>query len=188
MKRLVYVITGAAGSGKTSVQRYLIQKYHMSKVITHTTRAPRQNEQDGVDYYFENPVTFAQNHYLEQVQYSNNQYGSSYEGIERAWQGSSDAVIVLDTKGAITYANQLGDQAVIIYMQVADLNELADRMEKRGDSPELIKQRLVSPENQRDLQLPQELVGKAHVINNVDWETTKMRVDQVVSETREIKD
>ncbi|MCY9806509.1 AAA family ATPase [Lentilactobacillus senioris] len=184
MKRLVYVITGAAGSGKTSVQRYLIEKYHMSKVITHTTRAPRQNERDGVDYYFESPTTFPQNHYLEQVQYSSNQYGSSYEGIERAWQNSSNAVIVLDTKGAITYANELGDQAVIIFMQVADFAELAERMKKRGDSPELIEQRLASPENQRDLHLPQELVGKSHVISNVDWEATKQQVDQVITETK----
>lgn len=184
MKRLVYVITGAAGSGKTSVQRYLIAKYQMSKVITHTTRVPRQNERDGVDYYFENPTSFARNHYLEKVQYSGHQYGSSYEGIERAWQNSADAVIVLDTKGAITYAKELGDQAVIIFMQVADLNELAERMKKRGDSPELIEQRLVSPENQRDLQLPQELVSKAHVISNVDWENTQTQVDQVIAETK----
>lgn len=184
MKQLVYVITGAAGSGKTSVQRYLMEKYKMSKVITHTTRKPRQNEKDGIDYYFETPETFTHNHYLEQVQYSSKQYGSSYEGLQRAWESSPDAVIVLDTKGAITYAQELGAQAVIIFMQVADLAELEERMKKRGDSPELINQRLVSPENQRDLQLPKKLVGKAYVINNVNWEETKRLVDQVVAKTK----
>lgn len=183
MKKLVYVITGAAGSGKTTVQKYLLEKYHMNKVITHTTRAPRSYEADGVDYYFETPETFKNNHYLEDVQYSGNRYGSSYEGLQRAWETSANAVIVLDTKGAITYANELGDQAVIIFMQVDNLTELAARMKERGDDETLIEQRLVSSENQRDLHLPAELEGRSYVINNLDWDATKKAIDEVVEQT-----
>ncbi len=58
MKNRVFVITGAAGSGKTTVRDYLHDKYKMARVITHTTRPPRANERDGVDYYFEDDKSF----------------------------------------------------------------------------------------------------------------------------------
>lgn len=182
-KNKVYVLTGAAGSGKTTVQQYLMDHYQMAKVITHTTRAPRANEQDTVDYYFETPTSFENNHYLESVDYSGKRYGSSMEGLKRAWQKNSNACIVLDTAGAITYANELKSQAVIIYLQVRDTKTLVHRMQTRGDQADVIEQRLHSDENQRDLHLPAALINVAHVINNDDWQSTKQQVDQIVAQT-----
>ncbi|WP_318530553.1 AAA family ATPase [Apilactobacillus micheneri] len=43
-KEKLIVITGATGSGKTTVRNYLVDQYHVGKVITHTTRSPRKNE------------------------------------------------------------------------------------------------------------------------------------------------
>ena len=67
MKHVV-VITGAPGTGKTTVRNYLTQKYGMSKILTHTTRPKRQGEVHGVDYYFETDESFDQNHFLEHVE------------------------------------------------------------------------------------------------------------------------
>ncbi|MSE20932.1 guanylate kinase, partial [Lactobacillus parabuchneri] len=75
MKNRVFVITGAAGSGKTTVRDYLHDQYKMARVITHTTRAPRANERDGIDYYFEDNESFFDNHFLESVHYAGNYYG-----------------------------------------------------------------------------------------------------------------
>ena len=58
----VFVIAGAAGSGKTTVAKYLHDRYKMERVITHTTRASRPNERDGVDYHFETPATMNKLH------------------------------------------------------------------------------------------------------------------------------
>lgn len=105
----VIVITGASGAGKTSVARYLWEKYGVPRVITHTDREPREGEIDGVDYYFENLDSWHQNHFIEQVNYSGHKYGSSYEGLERAWAKSKQSnhpgiiSLVVDTVGAITY-------------------------------------------------------------------------------------
>ena len=75
MKRKVFVLTGNTGTGKTTVANYLNEFYEMPKVITHTTRPPRDGEVDQVDYYFENDASFGDNHYLESVEYSHYRYG-----------------------------------------------------------------------------------------------------------------
>ena len=180
MSRHVYVICGAAGSGKTTVATYLREHFDMHKVITHTTRAPRPNERDGVDYHFESGSSMARLHLLESVTYDQAQYGSSLEGLEEGWQQGRDDVIVLDTKGAMTYRRKLGDQVTVIFLTVSKLNVLAKRMGKRGDMKSAIESRLRSPEYHRDLHLPRSLHGVAQVVVNDDWATTKAHLDRIV--------
>lgn len=181
MKKRVFVITGATGTGKTTVSDYLRDYYHMPKVITHTTRPPRKGEMNGVDYYFENDESFDQNHYLEQVAYAGYRYGSSHEGLDAAFEINPYITIVLDTKGAATYAEQLGDEAVIIFLTVSQDADLIDRMTKRGDDSTMLKERLDSPEYRRDLTLPSALEHVAHVIVNDNLATTKVKIDDIVT-------
>lgn len=176
MKHVV-VITGAPGTGKTTVRNYLTQKYGMSKILTHTTRPKRQGEVDGVDYYFETDESFDQNHFLEHVEYDDKKYGSSIEGLQRAWKENDWAAIVLDTKGAISYLQQKPAETLVLYLETSDQKNQAQRLASRGDSSELIKKRLASQEAKRDLKLPQELHQKAHLLLNDDWEQTKHYLD-----------
>lgn len=176
MKHVV-VITGAPGTGKTTVRNYLTQKYGMSKILTHTTRLKRQGEVDGVDYYFETDESFEQNHFLEHVEYDDKKYGSSIEGLQRAWKENDWAAIVLDTKGAISYLQQKPAETLVLYLETSDQKNQAQRLASRGDSSELIKKRLASQEAKRDLKLPQELHQKAHLLLNDDWEQTKHYLD-----------
>ncbi|HIZ95142.1 MAG TPA: AAA family ATPase [Candidatus Ligilactobacillus excrementavium] len=176
MKHVV-VITGAPGTGKTTVRNYLTQKYGMSKILTHTTRPKRQGEVHGVDYYFETDESFDQNHFLEHVEYDDKKYGSSIEGLQRAWKENDWAAIVLDTKGAISYLQQKPAETLVLYLETSDQKNQAQRLASRGDSSELIKKRLASQEAKRDLKLPQELHQKAHLLLNDDWEQTKHYLD-----------
>lgn len=177
----VFVITGATGSGKTTVANYLQQHYHFARVITHTTRAPRAGEQAGVDYYFESPASMAKLHLLEQVDYDHHRYGSSREGLERGWRDHPADVIVLDTAGALTYHQQLGNRAVIIFLTVSHLATLATRIRQRGDQQLAVASRLASKEAQRDQILPPALAGIAQVIKNDVWAQTVQQVDRVVA-------
>ncbi|WP_137597064.1 guanylate kinase [Paucilactobacillus kaifaensis] len=187
MKRVI-VITGATGAGKTTVSNYLLEKYGMPKVITHTTRAPRPGEVDNVDYHFETDQSMKQLHLLEQVQYDHHLYGSSYEALDQGWQKNSLITIVLDTKGAQTYHEQLGDQAVIIFLTVSQPTSLVSRLSQRGDQTQALKQRIASQEYQRDLRLPKSLAQVAHLIVNDDWHETQQKLDQLVAElTDEVK-
>ena len=179
-KKKVFVITGATGSGKTTVARYLKKHYDMFKVITHTTRTPRSNERNGIDYYFEDQQSMEKLHLLEKVEYDHHWYGSSLEGLQKGWQNHDYDVIVLDTKGAITYKEKLDDQAVIIFLTVSRLNKLAERLKARGDLKAAISSRLNSNEYRRDLTLPRQLKGRAHVIVNDNWKRTTKALDRIM--------
>ncbi|MBS9337287.1 guanylate kinase [Fructobacillus parabroussonetiae] len=181
MEKRVIVLMGPAGAGKSSVASYIKEKWQVPQVITHTTRAKRQGEEDGRDYYFESDQSFAQNHYLESVHYGGHQYGSSMEGLERAFEKKALVSIVLDTKGASTYRKILGDEAWLWYITTSDPAKLKKRLVARGDSKEAIEKRLTSAEFQRDLALPADLEGVATVIKNDDWTETKARIDDLVA-------
>lgn len=180
--KYVFIITGAAGSGKTTVANYLQAHYDMHRVITHTTRLPRPGELDGKDYHFETPYSLKKLHLLEKVTYDQFQYGSSLEGLEEGWKQGKNDVIVLDTAGAITYHRRLGAQAVIIFLTVTHMASLAKRMTLRGDKISAIRSRLHSQEYHRDLALPIALKGIAHVVINDQWKNTMKQVDGIVNQ------
>lgn len=181
MNKKIIVITGASGTGKTTISHYLKEKYQIPNVITHTTRMPREGEKNGIDYYFETNKTFSEKHYLEQVEYSGHKYGSSVEGLESMWKKVDLASIVVDTAGAIAYKKKYGKQAVVIFLEL-DLPNLAKRLKKRGDTPDRIIQRINSEEFNRDLKIPQELQGNSYEIVNNDMNATKIRVDEIINE------
>lgn len=179
-KQKVLVITGNTGTGKTTVARYLADQYQIPQVVTHTTRPPRAGEIDGQDYYFETDESFLNNHYLEQVVYSHYHYGSSYEGLNRAWEKNSLITIVLDTAGALTYAQQLGSKAEVLYLSVEHAEDLTQRLIERGDQLDRIQKRLQSAEFIRDLAVPDALQQYAHMIINNDWVETKKEIDRII--------
>ncbi|MHC8463536.1 AAA family ATPase [Weissella tructae] len=181
MQRRVFVVTGNTGTGKTTVTKYLNEFYEMPKVITHTTRPPREGEEDGVDYYFESNDSFDRNHFLEEVSYSGYKYGSSVEGLERAWEKNQLITIVLDPMGAVTYLQDLPEgEVVVIYLDVSERADLLERLEKRGDDVEAIAQRLNSEEYQRDLMILPGLKERAHVVMNDDWDAARSEIDEIV--------
>lgn len=62
----------------------------------------------------------------------------------------------------------------------ADLETVTDRLKKRGDEFERLKQRIASEENRRDLEIPKELYGNYYEIINKDIKNTKDSVDEIV--------
>lgn len=179
MDKKIIVITGASGTGKTTISKYLQDTYHIPSVITHTTRLPRVGEKDGIDYHFETKESFLRNHYLEKVEYSGNWYGSSEESLNETWKKYNTASIVVDTKGAASYKEKYGNQAVVIFLEV-DLETVRQRLADRGDDISRLKARISSDEFQRDLNIPAELRGKCYKITNKNIETTKENVNKIL--------
>ncbi len=179
----LFIICGAPGSGKTTVQTYLTKNLGFTKVVTHTTRPKRDGEQDGSDYYFETKETFFDKHYLEYVTYDDNYYGSSFEGLERALKQTKRAVIVLDTEGVLTYLDKLpAELLTVIFLKLPSKAVQVKRLYARGDKKAKIKQRLASKEAKRDAKLPAQLRAKAHVLQNAELQQTYAKLEQLVAD------
>lgn len=183
MQRII-IIAGPSGVGKTTVSKYLNEKYGIPRVVTHTTRPMRHGEVANESYYFEDERSFEKLHFFEHVKYGNYQYGSSKEALNAAWHKNDIVSLIVETDGVRTYLDELKDQVYFIYLTVNDLNTLKQRLINRGDDPEEIKKRLDSKEFKRDLSLNSELKAKAHFLHNDDWIETKNQLDIIVKELK----
>ena len=95
IKALILVV-GSTGVGKTTLQERLVENLAFHRLVTTTTRHPRANEQDGVDYHFENLTAFlaTKDQYLFQDQIFDNWYGLSYQALETAAKTRKPTVLV----------------------------------------------------------------------------------------------
>ena len=133
------ILTGASASGKTATALNLEQRHGFSKAITTTTRAIRQNEVDGKDYFFLTVEEFnkrlQEGKFVESSLYNGNYYGC---GID---QVSDNKVIVLDPNGVKSF-QALNDKNIIVVLLKASEETRSNRMNSRGDKKDKIAERL----------------------------------------------
>ncbi len=133
------VLTGPSASGKTAACLYLQEHYNIKKVVTHTTRALRAGEQDGVDYHFVSMDEFLklkeEDAFIETVLYNGNYYGTSKAEVKL------DKCMAVELEGAKTYRSLNDPMIVLFYMKVDESIRL-DRMHERGDAEEKIQSRI----------------------------------------------
>jgi guanylate kinase len=148
----VFVITGPSGVGKgTLIEQLLDRVPELELSISATTREPRQGEVDGRDYFFLTPEEFRRRleagDFLEHASYSGNYYGTLREEVERRLAEGRSVVLEIEVQGARQVRDELGDDAVLIFIAPPDEKVLRERLEGRGtDSPEAIEQRLRTAE------------------------------------------
>lgn len=133
------ILVGASASGKTEVAKRLGRKFHIRKVVTHTTRAMRQNEVNDVDYHFVDADTFIElknnDAFVETTIYNGNYYGTSKKEI------SDDSVLIVDPNGLKAFQALRNPRIVTFYMYASEQTRLA-RMRERGDSEEKAQSRI----------------------------------------------
>ena len=149
-RALLIVVSGPAGSGKTTLCARLNEAYPQAirRVITCTTRAPRPGEVDGVDYHFLSRANFEQQVaagvFLEHAIVHGNLYGTSRASLEAQVAAGHDVVLEIDWQGALQLKALL-PEAVLIFILPPSWEELAQRLNRRGeDAPDVIAQRLVN--------------------------------------------
>jgi guanylate kinase len=145
----IIIITAPSGAGKTSITHYLLAKYpQLAFSISATTRKPRNNEQDGKDYYFISTEEFQQkikeNAFIEwEMVYEGKYYGTLHAELERIWANGKVPVLDIDVKGAIHVQQQFPNQTLSIFIEAPSLEELKKRLESRGtETPESLATRL----------------------------------------------
>lgn len=148
-RALLVVISGPSGVGKDSVLDDLERRgHHFHRVITCTTRAPRENERDGVDYYFVSDAEFdaliATGGLLEHAQIYGHRSGVPRAQVEEQLAAGNDVVVRTDVQGAASI-RRLMPAAVLIFLAPPSLEELETRLRERGaDDGERIERRLAA--------------------------------------------
>jgi guanylate kinase len=148
----VFVITGPSGVGKGTLIEQLLERVpELELSISATTREPRAGEVEGRDYFFLTPEEFRRRlesgDFLEHASYSGNYYGTLKEEVQRRLAEDRSVVLEIEVQGARQVRDELGDDAVLIFIAPPDEDVLRERLEGRGtDSPEAIEQRLRTAE------------------------------------------
>ena len=134
----ILIITAPSGAGKTSVTTHLLQKFsELTFSVSAATRLPRDNEKNGVDYYFMSLEAFQQkiqrNEFIEwEMVYEGKYYGTLKSELERIWDGGKVPVLDIDVKGAIHVQQQFPEKTLSIFIEPPSIEELKRRLQGRG--------------------------------------------------------
>lgn len=162
-KPLFIVISAPSGCGKTTLIDLLLQEYSdIVYSVSCTTRAPRGEEEDGVDYHFKTVERFeeliAEDAFIEHARVHGNYYGTLREPIESALREGCSVILDIDVQGAAKvreFVRSLPDTDpmkagyVDIFILPPSMEELRSRLVGRGtDSPEAVERRLENAEGE----------------------------------------
>ncbi len=144
---LLVVLSGPSGSGKGTVLKQAMRSNPNIEVsVSVTTRAPREGEIDGVNYYFLTPEAFqnllAEDGLLEWAEFCGNFYGTPREKIEQRLNEGKDVVLEIEVQGAMKVRAAFPD-AVLIFNLPPSLEELKNRLTgRKTEPPEVVEKRL----------------------------------------------
>ena len=143
----VFVISAASGTGKTTLVSRLTAHNPNSRVsVSHTTRAPRENEQHGKHYYFTTREHFTelvgQGAFLEHAEVFGNLYGTSAAAVQEMCAQGLDVILEIDVQGALI-AKEKKKDAILVFFRTKDMETLENRLRNRKtDTEEVIQLRL----------------------------------------------
>lgn len=144
---ILFVVSSPSGGGKgTLIQRVLKQVPNLSYSVSFTTRAPRNGEVNGREYFFITPERFeemvAANEFLEWAHVHSKLYGTSRQQVTREIAEGRDIILEVDVQGAASVRALMAD-SVSIFILPPSFEVLKQRLEARGtDSPEELDLRL----------------------------------------------
>ena len=147
------VLSSPSGAGKTTITKKLSQKYPNIKIsISHTTRKPRPNEIDGVDYHFVDKNQFKElikkGNFYEHAKIFDNYYGTSKESVNKLHQENYDVVFDIDWQGTKQLSKFKELNLIKIFILPPDKIELKKRLISRNqDNDRIVEKRLKQYEN-----------------------------------------
>jgi len=181
---ILFIVSAPSGAGKTSLLRELLQRdAQLSLSVSHTTRAMRPGEENGVHYHFVDKGDFMQlvgeGAFIEHAQVFDNFYGTSEAAVREQLQAGRDVVVEIDWQGARQVRKRF-PEAVSIFIIPPSIQALQERLSGRGqDSDEIIERRM------RDAQAELSHYGEYdYLVVNDDFEFALQQLGEVVAAER----
>ncbi len=176
------VLSSPSGAGKTTITKKLSQKYPNIKIsISHTTRKPRPNEIDGVDYHFISKEEFQKlikkNNFYEYAKIFDNYYGTSKNSVNKLHQENYDVVFDIDWQGTKQLSKFKELNLIKIFILPPDKDELKKRLINRNqDNDKVVEKRLKQYESDVRHWFDYDYV----VINN-DLESCFRQIEKIIT-------
>lgn len=179
-KGRIFVLSGASGTGKTTLARQIERELGLFFSVSATTRPPRAGEEHGKDYRFLSRSEFDKmveaGQFLEWASVHGQFYGTPREPIEQSLREGRDVLLDLDTQGAL-HLKKLVPEAILIFIMPPSVGELRKRLETRGtDSAETIAGRISRAEHEIE-----QSVHYDHVVVNHDLQQAKQELKEIIS-------
>ena len=145
---IMVILSSPSGAGKTTLTKKIQQKYQNFKIsVSHTTRKPRSNEVEGIDYFFVSDNEFKKKtldgEFYEHAKIFDNLYGTSKDSVNILLKKKNDILFDIDWQGTQQLSKFKELNLVKIFLVPPSKKELEKRLIQRNqDKPEIIKERL----------------------------------------------
>ena len=147
----LFILSAPSGAGNTTLAGAVLNRFgDMLYSVSHTTREPRNGEQDGLDYHFIQRDLFKkyikEGKWAEWAEVHGNYYGTSAEFLDKSLAAGDDILLDIDVQGTIQLLERYPD-SITIFIVPPSMDILRRRLELRGtDSKAVIARRLVNAE------------------------------------------
>ncbi|MBR1692672.1 MAG: guanylate kinase [Lachnospiraceae bacterium] len=184
-KGVLLVVSGFSGAGKGTVMKRLLEKYDSYALsISMTTRAPRQGEENGREYFFVDMETFEQKikekKVIEYARYCDNYYGTPREYVEEQLGKGKDVILEIELQGALQ-VKELFPDSVLLFIMPPSAAELYHRLVSRGtETEEVIRKRM-----RRAVEEAQDIEKYDYIVINDDLDTCVMHLHEIVESVHE---
>lgn len=154
-KGKLLIFSAPSGSGKSTIINWLMQEHpelNMHFSISCTSRPPRGQEQNGVEYFFLTPEEFREkiqrDEFVEYEEvYTDRYYGTLKSQVEKQLEAGENVVFDVDVHGAVNIKKAYGEQALSLFIQPPSVEELRRRLTGRGtEKEEEIEKRIARAE------------------------------------------
>lgn len=183
MSNKVVIFSAPSGAGKSTVVNHLLGLHpELEFSISATSRAPRGQEQHGVEYYFFTADEFrqmiAEDKFVEYEEvYAGSFYGTLKSEVERIWAKGHTIIFDIDVQGGVNLKRIFGDQALSVFIQAPSVEVLRERLIGRGtDTEEAIRKRVDKAASEMEF-----AAGKFdYTLINDDLQTALAEAERVV--------